>query len=156
MISAEAIAIAEPDLYRAIVELGPDAVICSDRDGMIRVWNRGAETVFGYSSAEVLGKSLDVIIPEELRDAHWKGFRKVVATGRIRHQGRALVTRSVHKDGSRLYVELTFGLVKDMAGAVTGSFAIGRGCTARYQSERALRARVSELEAKLAASGETS
>ena len=155
MISGQAGAIAEADLYRAIVELGPDAVICSDRDGMIQAWNRGAEAVFGYSPEEVLGRSLDVIIPEQLRDAHWNGFRKAIATGQIRHQGRALVTRSVHKDGSRLYVELAFGLVKDMAGAVTGSFAIARNCTERYLSERALRARISELEAKTA-SGEAS
>lgn len=154
MISAQAVSIVESDLYRAIVELGPDAVICSDCNGMIRVWNRGAEAVFGYSSAEVLGKSLDIIIPEQLRDAHWKGFRKAIDTGQTRHQGRALVTRSVHKDGSRLYVELSFGLVKNMAGAVTGAFATGRDCTARYLSELALRARVSELEGKLTASGE--
>ena len=138
----------EPALFEALVEQIPDAVVFADRDGVIRVWNRGAEAVFGYSSAEVLGKSLDIIIPEQLRDAHWKGFRKAIDTGQTRHQGRALVTRSVHKDGSRLYVELSFGLVKNMAGAVTGAFATGRDCTARYLSERALRARVSELERK--------
>ena len=63
MISVQPAAIAESDLYRAIVEFGPDAVICSDSSGMIRVWNRGAEAIFGYSAQEVLGKSLDVIIP---------------------------------------------------------------------------------------------
>jgi PAS domain S-box-containing protein len=61
---------AKLNLYQAIVEQGPDAIIFADRDGSIQVWNRGAETVFGYAAAEVLGKSLDVIIPERLRHAH--------------------------------------------------------------------------------------
>jgi PAS domain-containing protein len=50
------------NLFQAI-EQGPDAIIVAGRDGAIKVWNRGAETIFGYAAAEVLGKSLDVILP---------------------------------------------------------------------------------------------
>jgi PAS domain S-box-containing protein len=137
---------ANSNLFQAIVEGAPDAIIFADRNGAIRVWNRGAETLFGYSAAEVLGKSLDVIIPERLRQAHWEGFRRALDTGRTKYGGRVLTTRSVHKNGTKLYVDLSFGLVSDEAGAFVGAFAIGRDCTARYLAESALRARVAELE----------
>jgi PAS domain S-box-containing protein len=93
---------AKLNLFQAIVEQAPDAIIFADRDGAIRVWNRGAETIFGYAATEVLGKSLDVIIPERLRPAHWKGFRRAIDTGHTKYGNRVLTTRSVHKNGSKL------------------------------------------------------
>ena len=120
------------DLFRAIVAQAPDVIIFADCQGAIRVWNHGAETVFGHSAAEVLGESLDLIIPERLRTAHWNGFHKAVNSGQTRYQNQVLTTRSMHKDGSRLYVELSFGLVRDGNGAIVGSLAIGRDCTARH------------------------
>jgi PAS domain S-box-containing protein len=120
------------------VEQAPDAIIFADREGAIRVWNRGAEAVFGYAAAEVLGNSLDVIIPERLRRAHWEGFRRAIDTGQTKFGGRVLTTRSVHKDGSKLYVDLSFGLIRDEAGAIAGALAVGRDCTARH-IERAAR-----------------
>ena len=137
------------DLFQAIVEQAAEAIIYSDREGVIRFWNRGAEAIFGHSAAESIGQSLDLIIPERLRAAHWAGFDKALATGETKYSGRVLTTRSMHKDGSTLYVDLSFGLVKDDSGAVTGSFAIGRDCTARYASDKALKARVAGLEKDL-------
>ena len=136
------------NLLQAIVEQAPDAIIFADREGAIRVWNRGAETIFGYAAAEVLGGSLDVIIPEHLRRAHWEGFRRAVDTGQTKYTGRVLTTRSVHKDGSKLYVDLSFGLVRKGAGAIAGALAVGRDCTARHLAEAALRTHVAELEEK--------
>lgn len=137
------------NLFKAIVEEAPDAIIFSDPDGKIRVWNRGAEALFGYSPAEVLGESLDVIIPQRLRSAHWDGFRRAVDSGRTKYVNRVLTTRSVHKDGSKLYVDLSFALVIDENGAVTGALAVGRNCTARYMADKALRERVLALEKEL-------
>lgn len=118
--------VSQRTLFQAIVEQAPDAVIFADRDGAIRVWNRSAEIVFGYSAAEILGKSLDVIIPERLRSGHWEGFRKAIDSGQLKYAGRALTTRSAHKDGTKLYVDLSFGLVKNSAGVVIGALATGR------------------------------
>jgi PAS domain S-box-containing protein len=129
---------ADFNLFQAIVEQAPDAIIFADREGAIRVWNRGAEAVFGYAAAEVLGNSLDVIIPERLRRAHWEGFRRAIDTGQTKFGGRVLTTRSVHKDGSKLYVDLSFGLIRNGAGAIAGALAVGRDCTARH-IERAAR-----------------
>lgn len=122
----------DSDLYQAIVDQASDVIIFADCEGAIRVWNHGAETVFGHSAAEVLGESLDVIIPERLRKAHWEGFHKAVDSGQTKYRNQVLTTRSVHKDGSKLYVELSFGLVRDGSGTIIGSLAIGRDCTARH------------------------
>lgn len=135
--------------FEAIVEQTPDAIIFADCDGMIRVWNRGAETVFGFSAAEVIGSSLDVIVPERFRRAHWEGFHQAIERGHTQHGGQVRTTRSIHKLGHTLYVDLSFGLVKNSAGAVTGSVAVGRDCSARYLSEKALRERLAELEGKV-------
>jgi PAS domain S-box-containing protein len=137
------------NLFRAIVDEMPDAVIFADREGAIRLWNRGAEAVFGYSAAEVLGNSLDVIIPERFRRAHWAGFQKAIDTAQTKYKNKVLTTRSVHKDGSKLYVDLSFGLVKAENGTIVGALAVGRDCTTRHLSEEALRARIAELEKKV-------
>jgi PAS domain S-box-containing protein len=128
------------DLHRAIVEQAQDAIIFADRDGIIRLWNRGAEIIFGFSAAEAIGHDLDLIVPERFRRAHNDGYRHAMESGQVRHDGRVLTTRSQHKYGSRLYVDLSFGLLKDEAGRVTGAFAVGRDATARMQEEAARRA----------------
>jgi PAS domain S-box-containing protein len=134
-------------LAAAIVDQAPDAIIFADRDGSIRIWNRGAERIFGYSAAEALGASLDLIIPERFRRAHWEGFRRAIETGGTKYTGRVLTTRSAHRDGSKLYLDLSFGLVRDDGGAILGALAIGRDTTARYLAEAELRSRPATLEA---------
>jgi PAS domain S-box-containing protein len=126
-----------PRLAEWIVEQTTDALIYSDAVGNIARWNRAASEMFGYSVEEALGQSLDIIIPEHLRAAHWTGFRKAMALGNTRLGGRPSLTRAVRKDGSKLYVEMTFAVVKDDAGKVVGSVAIARDVTERVQRERA-------------------
>ena len=140
---------------QAISEWTADAVIFADRDGAVRIWNRGAEAIFGYSASEALNGGLDLIIPERFRNAHWEGYRRAIETGHTRNAHKVLTTRSEHKDGSKLYVDLSFGLVRTRAGSVAGALAIGRDCTARYLSDRTLRARVQELERALASGSAT-
>ncbi|HXE21054.1 MAG TPA: PAS domain S-box protein [Rhodoferax sp.] len=137
-----------PDLCRAIVEQAPEAIIFADRKGLIRLWNGGAVNVFGHTADEAMGQSLDIIIPERLRRAHWEGFNHAVDTGQQKYVNRVLTTRSMHKNGAKLYVDLSFALVRDEAGAVVGALAVGRDCTARYLADGALRARLKELEEK--------
>jgi PAS domain S-box-containing protein len=140
-------------LYRAIGEATSDAIIFADREGVIRLWNRGAELLFGFPAAEAIGQRLDIIIPERLRRAHWEAFDRSLQTGQTKYTDRVLTTRSLRKDGSKLYVDLAFGLVRDENGTPTGAFATGRDCTARYQADAALQARVRELEAQLGSAG---
>ena len=124
-------------LVAAIAEQAPDAMIFADREGAIRFWNRAAERLFGYSKAEALGQSLDLIVPERLRRAHWEGFDKALASGVTKYSGKAMTTRSMRKDGSKIYVDLSFGLVTDAGGAVIGATAIGRDCTERQLARAA-------------------
>ncbi|HOD36684.1 MAG TPA: PAS domain S-box protein [Syntrophales bacterium] len=140
----------DSDIYRRIVEQTTDAVIFADRDGLIRIWNRGAEAVFGYPADEVLGQSLDIIIPEELRGRHWEGYRRAIDTGRTKLGSRVLVTRALHKDGSRLYVDMSFAVITDDAGLAEGALAVARNVTERYLSDKALRKRLSELQGRTA------
>jgi PAS domain S-box-containing protein len=129
----------DPALFQAMVEQAGDAMIFADLDGTVQVWNRGAERIFGYTAAETLAGNLDLIIPEPLRAAHWAGFRKAIQSGSTKHGDRVLTTRSMHKNGQKLYVDLHFCLITDASGAVAGALAIGRDCTARYLEEKARR-----------------
>lgn len=119
-------------LHRAIIEQAEDAVIFIDPNGIIGLWNRGAEIIFGYAASEVMGRSIDVIIPERFRKAHDEGFHKAMLRGATRHPGRVMTTRACHKFVSHLYVDMSFGMLKDEAGAVLGAFAIARDCTTRH------------------------
>jgi PAS domain S-box-containing protein len=128
-----------PALAESILEQTTDALIYSNSEGLVERWNRAAALLFGYGADEAIGRSIDLIIPEHLRAAHWNGFRKAVEAGTTRLAGRPSVTRAVHKDGRKLYVEMTFALVKNDAGAVVGSVAMARDVTERVERERAAR-----------------
>jgi PAS domain S-box-containing protein len=136
-----------PDaLNELLVDQAPDALIFADSRGLIRFWNTRAQEIFGHSAADVLGRSVDIIIPERLREAHWRGYNSALTVGYTQYAGRTLTTRSVHKDGRNLYVELTFALVKDADAKLLGVLAIARDATERYLELKALRERLRQLE----------
>ena len=118
----------------------PDAVIYSDAQGLIRFWNASAERIFGYSEAEVLGRSLDCITPENLRARHWEGYFATMRTGHTRYgSGDLLAVPALRKDGTRISVEFTILPVVDEAGAMLGIAAILRDITERFEEMKALR-----------------
>ena len=123
-------------LHEAIVNGAPDAIVFADAAGHVRVWNASAEALFGYTAAEVLGGSLDPIIPERLRAAHWRGFQTALESGATKYSGQTMTTRAVHKDGRKLYVALTFSLLRDGSGRTVGAIASARDATAAYLAER--------------------
>jgi PAS domain S-box-containing protein len=139
----------QASLYAALISQVSDAVIFADRDGLIRLWNPGAEALFGHDGQDVLGEPVDVIIPERLRAAHQAGFDAAVHTGQTRHGRASMTTRSVHRDGRVLYVDMSFALVKDAAGDVLGAVAVARDITDRFQAEKDARKRRAELEAQV-------
>jgi PAS domain S-box-containing protein len=117
-----------------------DAIIYADAEGVIRLWNRGATRIFGFAEAEALGCSLDIIIPEGLRERHWQGFRATMRTGQSRYgEGQILSVPAVRKDGTRISVEFTIVPFADDAGQMIGIAAIMRDATARFEELRALR-----------------
>lgn len=120
-----------------IVEQTADAIIYSNRDGVIERWNTAATAMFGYSADEALGQSLDIIIPERLRAAHWRGFDAAMASGKTRLHGRPTLTKAEHKTGNKMYVEMSFAVVVDATGTTLGSVAMARDVTERIERERA-------------------
>ncbi|MBH5391278.1 PAS domain S-box protein [Bradyrhizobium diversitatis] len=125
------------DLDASIIEDVADALIYSDRSGTIMRWNRASAALFGFSAADALGQNLDLIIPEHLRAAHWKGFEAALASGVMKLAGKPTLTRALHKSGRKLYIEMTFALVRDAGGSVQGSVAMARDVTERVERERA-------------------
>lgn len=138
-------------LEHQIVAGSPDAILYAERDGLIRYWNAGAERIFGFTAAEALGQSLDIIVPERLRARHWEGWDHVLETGVTRYgNGDTLSVPATRKDGSTLSVDFTIQMVRDEGGRILGFAAILRDVTARFEREKALKAKVRELEQKLA------
>lgn len=136
-------------LYQRLVEDAQDAIIVADRHGVIQLWNRGAEAVFGYPAQEAIGQTLDLIIPERLRERHWEGFHRAMATGVVRYGRELLAVPAVRADGARISVEFSIVLLRDERGELLGVGAILRDVTERWNEQKRLRERLAELEARV-------
>lgn len=136
-------------LAQLLVDQSPDAVVYADREGVIREWNAAATRIFGHERSAAIGQTLDLIVPERFREAHWRGYDRALADGRTKYEGRSMPTRSMRADGETIYVELSFGMIED-AGAIVGVVATARDITERFQQERDERARVRALEERVA------
>jgi PAS domain S-box-containing protein len=138
------------DVLARLVRNLADAVILCDPDGTIAFWNTAATRVFGWPADQVVGASLDVIIPERLRDRHWSGYRNVMATGQTSYDDRLLEVPALHRDGHTLSIAFTVSLVRASDdGPVLAIAALIRDDTERWQERRRL---VEELD-KLRATG---
>lgn len=137
-------------LLEQLANNAPDAILISDREGIIRFWNNGAEQMFGHTPAEAIGQSLDLIIPENLRSRHWDGYRRVMASGETKYKTGLLSSPGVRKDGTRISLEFSMVLLHDEAGAMQGCASIMRDVTERWKKEKELKERLSVCEAKLA------
>lgn len=136
-------------LFRRIVEGVPDAVVFADREGVIRVWNRGAEAMFGFRADEAVGRSLDLIIPEKMRGRHWEGYYKVMETGVTRYGKELLSVPGIRKDGSRVSLEFSVALIRGDDGSLQGIVAVMRDVTERWMKEKELKERLTLLEKKI-------
>ena len=136
-------------LLEQFVNEAPDAILVSDREGIIHFWNSGAEQMFGHTAAEAVGQSLDLIIPENLRSRHWEGYRRVMASGETKYKTGLLSSPGICKDGTRISLEFSMTLLHDQAGDVQGCASIMRDVTARWQKEKELKERLSVCESRL-------
>jgi PAS domain S-box-containing protein len=132
-------------LGEALLHSASDAIIATDREGCITFWNPGAERIFGFTAAEAAGQSLDLIIPENLRARHWSGFRHTMETGTSRYgHGDLLSVPGLTRDGARISVEFTILLLRDGAQETTGTVAVMRDVTKRFEEVRELKRRLAE------------
>jgi len=130
-----------------LVDAMADAVVIADTGGIIVYWNSAAERLFGWTASEAIGGSLDLIIPERQRRAHWDGYRTVMASGHTRYGTELLRVPALHADGQRRSIAFTVTLLSDASGAVTGIAAVVRDETQRWADERARRAELDDLRA---------
>jgi PAS domain S-box-containing protein len=137
-------------LLKQLVHDASDAILISDREGIIRFWNSGAEQMFGHTATEAVGQSLDLIIPENLRDRHWNGYWRVMASGETKYKTGLLSSPGVRKDGSRVSLEFSMVLLHDEADGMQGCASIMRDVTERWKKENELKRRLVDCETKLA------
>ena len=134
-----------------LLEALADAVMVCDAQGAIVLWNPACERLFGHTEAEALGQSMDLIIPERLRKRHWEGYDKTMTTGITKYGHDVLRVPAVDKQGNSLSIAFTVAMLYGANGKVSAIASIIRDETARFNDERALKKRVAELEAQLAA-----
>jgi PAS domain S-box-containing protein len=128
------------------INAAADAIIAAGTDGKIVFWNPAAARIFGFTAEEALGESLDLIIPERFRARHWEGYRQVMSTGKTKYQADVLRVPARHRDGKTLSIAFSVTLLDAPEGKGRLIAAIVRDETARWNEERALRQRLSELE----------
>jgi len=137
--------------FEKLVAAAGDAIVAADAQGKIVLWNPAAERIFGFSPAEALGRSLDLIIPERQRGRHWDGYQKTMATGITKYGADLLRVPALHKDGHTLSIAFTVSMLFSEDRKVTGIVAFVRDETARFAEDRKLRARLAEVEARIKA-----
>ena len=131
-----------------IVDGAQAGIIFADEGGIIRLWNSGAEAMFGYTAAEAVGQTMEIIIPEKHRARHDEGYTRVMQTGITKYGRDALAVPALRKDGTRISIEFTIVLVRSAEGGVIGAAAIVQDVTARWERDKALRVRLAALENK--------
>lgn len=134
--------------FEQLVNAIGDAVIVSDAAGAITHWNPAAERMFGFTPEEAMGQSLDLIIPERLRGRHWEGYDKTMSTGQTRYGHDLLKVPAVNKAGDAMSIAFTVALLHAADGSISGIVAIIRDESVRFKEDRALRKRITELEAQ--------
>ena len=132
-------------LAEAILSANSDAIIAADKEGVIVFWNPGAERIFGYASTDVIGRSLDIIIPARLRKRHWDGYHRVMKSGKSRYgHGDILAVPGIKKDGNQISIEFTITSMRDETNQLVGLIAILRDVTKRFEEIRALKRKLGQ------------
>ena len=122
--------------FRSLTESTPDAVALVDHAGNIMFCNTGAQNMFGYTEADLLGKPASMLIPAEDRKNHWKGFEQLHATGESRVLGKIFESRGLRQDGSIFPTEISMSSWQTRKGTLYS--AVLRDITERKQAEKAL------------------
>ena len=133
-------------LCERIIQHAADAIVVASPDGTITLWNPAAERLFGFAAGEATGKSLDLIVPERHRARHWAGYKEVMRTGTTHYGTQVLRVPAIRKDGSQVSIAFSVGLLKASDGRVEAIFAFLRDDSDRWNTEKALRQKVAELE----------
>ena len=133
-------------LLSSIVECSNDAIISKDLDGLITSWNKGAERIYGYSSAEIVGRPIGLLVPRDHAD-EWQEIMEYIRLGQqIEH----METERIRKDGQRIFVSVTISPIRDAGHRITGASTIARDITERKRAEKEIQTMNRELEQRVA------
>ncbi|MBI3786469.1 MAG: PAS domain-containing protein [Deltaproteobacteria bacterium] len=100
------------------------AIVLCDVDGLISYWSPGAEQLFGYPATAAIGQSLNLIVPEALRERHWAGFKHAVESGRASSSGAATNFPVKCQDGQVRTFPARFAFLTDAHGKPAGAIGI--------------------------------
>lgn len=95
----------------AVMDTVPDAIITINLDGTINSFNKAAESIFGYSSDEMIGQSVDIIVPDEYKEAHRNGIKRFAASGKGNIMGTRVELEALTKSGRRIWIEMALSSV---------------------------------------------
>jgi PAS domain S-box-containing protein len=135
--------------FQALVTSVGDGIMASDAQGLITLWNPACERMFGFTQADAIGKSLDLIIPQRQQKPHWDGYHKTMETGKTKYGNDVLRVPAVHKDGHTLSIAFTVSMLHNPDGSVSAIVAVIRNESVKFAEERALKKRINELEMQL-------
>ncbi len=125
---------AELRRWEAIVESSEEAIVSESIDGVISTWNQGAVQLYGYTAEEIVGQSVALVVPPELREETQDLLRRIP----LGQPARQFATERIRKDGRRIAVSLTVSAVRDPSGAITGASVMARDITEQKRAEREL------------------
>ena len=132
-------------MLAAIVEDSDDAIVSKTVEGIIRSWNGGAERLFGYTAAEAVGRSIDLIIPPELQEEERSILERLRRGERVEH----FETVRVSKESRRILISLTISPLRDNAGRVVGASKVARDITDRKRAEEKIRSLNAEMQSHI-------
>ncbi|MGC8822860.1 MAG: PAS domain-containing protein [Desulfurella sp.] len=125
-----------------------DGILFCDVDGIIKLWSRGCEKIFGYSSSEAIGQSLDIIIPEKYRKRHWDGFFSAIKSKSSKYSDDLLSVPAIGKNNKSLSIDFSIAIVEQDS-KLLGFGAIIRDATKSFLEKKQLKNEIEELKNKL-------
>jgi PAS domain S-box-containing protein len=128
---------ASTERYKAVVQSSNDAIVSSDSKGLVVSWNPCAERMFGYQTAEIIGKPIDSLIPERYREEQRACMKRILEGGNCHALNSTVEMSALHKDGHEFDIEMSLAMWKIADGVYfTGTM---RDITQRKQTEQTLR-----------------
>ena len=115
-----------------MIEQAPEAMVFADTHEIIKVWNKKAELVFGYTSEEAIGRPLAIVIPDRFLSRHQDGYKGVIKTGVTAYDGKVLSVPAKRKDGSTISIEFSVAIIREQR-EILGISAIIRDTTEEWK-----------------------
>ena len=119
-------------MHSEVIEQASEAVLFADANEIIKIWNKKAELVFGYTSEEAIGRPLSIIIPDRFLSRHQDGYKGVIKTGVTAYDGKILSVPAKRKDGSTISIEFSVAIIREQR-EILGISAIIRDTTEEWK-----------------------